>query len=582
MGIFDRLTKRQPLQTLELKKAFDAARFGLQGVPQWPDNDRFNLVEWQRKNELVYACIRKKYEAASDPELIVEKYTSGDDWATVDGHPLVALLERPNPDDTWDTFLTAWIGSEELTGDFYAEIVRNGNGLPIALYPLNPTWMYPIPDTKGGIAYYEFRSGYSPIIRLEPKDVLHRRKPDLKSRYYGLAPLRVALGSVDSDQSMTDFVRAFFHSDGIPAGLLKVLNRSMSKEEANALQQGWMAKFKRGGTNYKQVAVLDQNAEFQTIGSDLSKIEADVTRQQVEARICMVFGVPPALVGAYVGLKLATNKATMKEHINDFWLNTMSPMLKSMRVWITWNLLPEFEDIAKIQSKQVRVNFDMSQVMAMREDDNARHERARDNFAAGMWTINEAREATGQEPLPEDYFIQPKTVDVMSEIIRALVASKEPAPPPALPDPNADPNAEPPPKQIGDGKAMDADFEVPMREHYQHGGPPFADPVKKKSYDFNGLTLGRAPNELEKQIDLKGMVDAYDGEKAKINRILVSIRNDLIKQATDAVGKLSAGDVYTLTLTPPANAYSKLRKEINAAFEIGKAQVDKDLAAQKK
>ena len=430
MGILDYFTKRPVFQGLELKKAFDAARFGIAGVPAYPDTDRFSLIEWGRRNELVYACIRKKCEAASDPDLVVEKRTPKGEWETIDGHPLVALLEKPNFDDTFDTFLSAWVGSEETTGDFYAEIVRTGT-VPTALYPLNPACMFPIPDKQGGIAYYEFRSGYSPIIKLDPKDVLHRRKHDLRTRYYGLAPLKVAIGSVDADQSQTDFTRAFFHSDGIPAGFLKVLNKNLSPQEAEHHQQSWMAKYRRGGTHYKQVAVLDQNADFQRIGSNLKEIESEITRGQAESRICMVFGVPPALVGAYVGLRLATNHATMKTHMQDFWLNTMSPMLKNMRTWMTWNLLSEFEDIEKIKRKEIRVNWDMSQVMAMQEDDMARHERTRDNFTAGIITINEARDRIGEEPLPEDYFIQPKAVDVMTEIVRALIANKEPQVAPA-------------------------------------------------------------------------------------------------------------------------------------------------------
>ena len=77
------------------------------------------------------------------------------------------------------------------------------------------------------------------------------------------------------------------------------------------------------------------------------------------------------------------------------------------------------------------------------------------------------------------------------------------------------------------------------------------------------------------------MVDAFDGEKSKLNKILLSIRSDLIDQAAEAAKGHNAGDVYTLTLTPPVQAQKKLRKEIEAAVQIGRDQVAKDLAAQK-
>lgn len=574
MGLFDTLFKRPEFQTIELKKAFDSARYGMAGVPQYPDHDRDALINWSRKNELVYACIRKKCEAAADPELVVEKY-NGTEWERVDGHPLVSLIEKPNLADTFDTFLGSWIASEECTGDFYAEIIRQ-NGVPVQLWPLDPACMYPIPNAKGGIAYYEFHSGQGPIIRLNVEDVLHRRKPDLQSRYYGLAPLKVALGSVDADQSQTDYVRAFFHSDGIPAGILTVTD-NLSPDKANELQQGWMARFRRNGAQHKQIAVLGNGAEFQTIGTNLSEIEGETTRGQAESRICMVFGVPPALVGSYVGMNLATNDATMRTAMEDFWVNTMSPMMKSLRVFLTWNLLPEFEDINLIRTKKIRVNWDMAQVMAMQEDEDVRHNRARENFKASIITINECREQIGMEPVDgDDYFLQAKNVDPIAELVRQVLAVREPPEPPD-------------PKQLEEGMPKEDEEDVIEAEiveekpkQYEYILPGvFITKPDTKTYDYNGLALRREPTENEKRVDLKGLNDAYEGEKVKLSRILIGIRDDLIEQSADAVKALRADEIYTLTLTPPVQANKKVRKAIDSAVEIGRAQVARELGGQK-
>ena len=107
-------------------------------------------------------------------------------------------------------------------------------------------------------------------------------------------------------------------------------------------------------------------------------------------------------------------------------------------------------------------------------------------------------------------------------------------------------------------------------------------PVKRQPFDYNGMTLSREPTEIEKQIDLKGMVAAYDDEKTRISRILMSMRKNLIKQSTDAVSKLGASDIYTLTLNAPSGAAAKLRAELERAVQTGRDQVIADLAAQKK
>lgn len=577
MGFLDTLFKRPEFQTIELKKAFDSARYGMAGVPQYPDHDRDALINWSRKNELVYACIRKKCEAAADPELIVEKY-NGTEWERVDGHPLVSLIEKPNLADTFDTFLGSWIASEECTGDFYAEIIRQ-NGVPVQLWPLDPACMYPIPNAKGGIAYYEFHSGQGPIIRLNVEDVLHRRKPDLQSRYYGLAPLKVALGSVDADQSQTDYVRAFFHSDGIPAGLLTV-EANLSSDQANELQQGWMARFRRNGSQHKQVGVLGNGAKFQTIGTNLSEIEGETTRGQAESRICMVFGVPPALVGSYVGMNLATNDATMRTAMEDFWVNTMSPMMKSLRVFLTWNLLPEFEDINLIRTKKIRVNWDMAQVMAMQEDEDIRHNRARENFKASGITINEFREQIGMEPIEgEDYFLQAKNVDPIAELVRQVLAVREP------PEPLD-------PKQLEEGMPKEEEdvieAEIVEEKPKSIFGIGVARPIPRrefqvdeKTFVYDGMILSREPRDAEKAVDLKGIAHSYDSGKERLGRVLKAIRDDLITQSVEEVKKYKAGNIYELVLTPPVTAQKKIRKEIDAAFLVGRDQVAKELAKSK-
>lgn len=623
----------------EIKKAFNLERIGMDGIPEYPNYDRQSLMGWFERNEVVYACIRKKCEAVVDPELIVEQQ-KGDEWEAIQGHPLVALLQKPNPDDTYDTFMAAWVASEECTGEFFAEIVRDKSGVPIELYPLDPWKMFPV--YKGGKrAWWEFHSGVGTPVRLNLEDVLYRKK--------GVAPLRVAIGSVDADQAQTDFTRAFFHSDGIPAGILKVLNKTLTEEDANSLQQRWMTKFRRGGTNYKQVAVLDQNADYEQIGSNMTQVESAVTRGQIESRICMVFGVPPALIGAYVGMDLATNDATLKSLLADFWDNTMSPDLKARRAFLTWKLLPEFEPIENIKAGKIQVAYDMTYVMALQEDENSRHERARENFKASGISVNEFRESIGLDPIDgEDYFLQPQSVTAVAEQVRQILAFREP---PEPPDPNEKPEGETvdgeivEPKQIGDGKRKrplvcphsgdgktrthrgycqecdpaiwqqyserESFFEQCEKRFKDKTGldatdavnwsayekfidsdimphlakdPAFTEKVLGsncvvKAYDHDGLMLRREPRDSEKAIDLKSISESYDNGKARINRVIIGIRNELIDQAVEAVQKLEAGQIYTLTLQPPPNAYKKLAKEITTVYQMGRQQVAKELDA---
>jgi hypothetical protein len=105
--------------------------------------------------------------------------------------------------------------------------------------------------------------------------------------------------------------------------------------------------------------------------------------------------------------------------------------------------------------------------------------------------------------------------------------------------------------------------------------------VASKTFEYDGLTLGREPTALEKTLDLKGMVASLETSKERVNRVLVGIRDDLITQAVSDLKDHTADTIYQLVLTPPLQASKKLRKEIEAAVNIGRAQVDNELSRGK-
>jgi HK97 family phage portal protein len=400
------------------------------GLPQPPDlpSDLTGVNQIVRRSELVYACIEKKSEAACDPEIVVERKTKKGEWERQAGHPLIALMNKPNPYEDGSSFRRSWVASQDFADCFYFEVVRNKAKQPMEIYPLNPANIQPQYQVKANGQGYELLYYYYTFaglqLKLKPEEVVVYRRHGLTSVYAGVSPVMAALGAIDVNAAGIDYIRSFFLNDGTPSGLLKIKGKKMTDDEATGLQARWMSKFGLNGTQRRGVAVLDEMADYQAIGSKLNEAGLGELTEITEAQICGVLGVPPLLVYAYVGLKYTNQRASAREAQQDFWQNTMSPMMKAWREFITWHLLIEFENPEDIKAGNVRVNWDMAQVDAMQEDVDKIHSRAREDYKSGLLTLDEGRAHIGMPPAADpdlgESFIAVPVIDTMPAPVKAI------------------------------------------------------------------------------------------------------------------------------------------------------------------
>jgi HK97 family phage portal protein len=566
----DRAKQSGDLVSLDLKAENTTERI-LSRMPmpklQAPDTSYESLLRYIRRSEIVYACIEKKAQAACDAELVVERLNaSTGEYEPEESHPLVNLFNKPNPYDDGESFRRAWIASENFANVFYAEVIRNRAGQPIQLYPLNPAYIRPEYAYTGNgyrLSHYVYqRDGIQ--IEFQPEELMIRRRQSLASIYSNISPVALALGSVDTDTSLTDYVRAFFNNQGTPSGIINIKDRRLTEDEAAAWQAAWLRKYGRNGSMRGGPAILDgSQVEYQSIGAQLDELESDSITSKIESRICMAFGVPPILIGAYVGLLHVNQRASVREAQEDFWMNTMSPELKSIRQFITWNLLPEFEGIESIQDGSVRVTWDLSKVMALQEDVDGVYKRAIAGYRGGLLTLNEARTAIGEDSIEEE---------------EGDTFYRAPAPQTAGNGGNDDngngDNDDAVKAFLGDGIENKSD-NVIEAEVLEVGHVH-----EKKTVDFDGLTLSREPNEIEKLIDFKSIASSQRYHRERLFSALMALRGELIAEAIKDVETLTPETIYELILTPPTKLIARIRQVIAGAYATGKAQIVSELSRQ--
>jgi hypothetical protein len=126
-------------------------------------------------------------------------------------------------------------------------------------------------------------------------------------------------------------------------------------------------------------------------------------------------------------------------------------------------------------------------------------------------------------------------------------------------------------------KLIDLYGEQKATEFYTHLG---LNHLEKKSYDYDGLTLSREPNEHEK-VAVKGIAQAQESAKESIGKMLLEARTALISDGLKGIKKLSPARYHTLTLQVESKFRSDLRDRLIKVHQEGSNLVRHELSGQK-
>lgn len=430
------------------------------GQPAYPiANFENNVRQAYRRNEIVYACLMLKADAAASVTLrAYNKMTDKEQ----DEHPAVAIVRQPNPHMTEFDFYSLTMLSLELSGRAYWEKRRNRRGDVIELWPLRPDWMVPIKSASKFIDHFEFRV---PGERPQPiaiEDVLDFKLADSLDLYQGIAPVTVASRAIDTDNAATDFINKFFRNGGMPTGILTT-KQKLYPGAADEIRAMWSQRYGGFENWVKGPAVLDQDATYERVGSTFNEMGFDYLDQRQEIRICQVLRTPPILIGAGAGLERSTF-SNAQESQEFFWRNTIIPQLKRIRDELQLDLLT-----SEFGGDKVEFRWDYSEVAPLKEDRNKAFERADKGIKDGFMTVNMALQEIGEESIGPSGDVFLRSLSVTAVPLKAPVPMAQPPAPATPPKPDgSNPSDQPaedttPPSQM----PMDAVGQTPPKSAYR-------------------------------------------------------------------------------------------------------------------
>lgn len=240
----------------------------------------------------VYACVRILAESVAGLPLHVYERTANGSKSTKPSHPLYRLLhDEPNREMTSFVFRETLMSHLLLWGNAYAQIIRDGRGFPIALYPLLPDRMAVDRNESGDLVYtYQSDKGQ---VKLRRENILHI--PGLGfDGLIGYSPIAMAKNAVGLALATEDYGATFFANGANPGGVLEHPG-VIKPEQADRLRECWQSQF--GGANAHKVAVLEEGLKFHQMSIPPEQAQFLETRKFQINEIARIFRVPPHMVG---------------------------------------------------------------------------------------------------------------------------------------------------------------------------------------------------------------------------------------------------------------------------------------------
>jgi len=247
----------------------------------------------------VYSCVRILAEAVASLPLHVYRYKENGKERVYDHHLYHILHNEPNTEMSSFVFRETLMSHLLIWGNAYAQIIRDGAGRVVALYPLLPNKMTVSRDKNGEIYYiYTTTSDENPNFKdnvsvvLRKQDVLHI--PGLGfDGLVGYSPIAMAKNAVGMTIATEEYGASFFANGANPGG---VLEHPGVLKDPKKVRDSWNEVY-RGTANAHKIAVLEEGMKYQQIGIPPEEAQFLETRKFQINEIARLYRIPPHMVG---------------------------------------------------------------------------------------------------------------------------------------------------------------------------------------------------------------------------------------------------------------------------------------------
>ncbi len=303
----------------------------------------------------------------------------------VPNHPALDIWNNISPFDTGRAYREAGQQHQELTGEWWTVIIRDGRGQPVELQLVRPDRMRPIPDRGKFIKGYIYTLG-TERIPLEVEDVLFMKLPNPMDPYRGLGPVQALLVDLDEERMVGQWQRNFFANSAEPGGIIQ-LDDELDDAQWDQFVKRWRETH-QGVQNAHRVAILERG---KWVDRKVTQREMQLvtSREFTRDLILWTYRISPAMLGITTDVNRANAEAAEV-------------------VFARWTVRPRLDRIKCMLNEQYLPMFPGSEGLEFDYEDPVPSDRMQDaqdavaGYGAGILKLNEARQRFGEDEVDKD------------------------------------------------------------------------------------------------------------------------------------------------------------------------------------
>ena len=270
--------------------------------------------------------------------LTKQRQESTEDVREILEHPLLKLLRLANPYMTGMELLELSGLYQELTGNAYWYLEKNGLGTPTEIWPLMSQHTWIVPDKTDFVKGYVYGKTMDDAEAqfYTPDQVMHFRLPNPADQWYGMAPLKAALSAVNRAEAQAEYEQALWDNNARPDFAIKA-PIGMTKEQKERLYQFWMSKH-RGTKRAGRPIILTGDQSIEKLGWSPKDTGLILAAKFNREEIADIFGVPMTM------LEVSKSRAEAEAGLYAYAVHTIQPRIRRMEQVLNEELVPLFDE----------------------------------------------------------------------------------------------------------------------------------------------------------------------------------------------------------------------------------------------